>query len=308
MTRSARFHASPYLLLALTAFFWALNWVIGRGLAGHVSPLVLSFVRWILAVAVVLPFAWGQLQEHRALIRRHWRTLAWLGFWGTGLQNAFSYMGLQYTTATNGVILNSAMPILIVLIGWLLYRDTITRVQAAGAALSLAGILVIITRGDPAALARLSFNKGDLIIVLGLVFWSTYTVFLRAKPAGLPPLAFLACCGIAGSVVMAPLAIAEMLFFGGHVEVNEATLAAMAYLGIFPSVLAYLFWNRGVAEVGPQVAGLFVHLMPAFGVLLAWLFLGERLHLFHAAGIALILAGIALASRGRREVLAAAVD
>ena len=301
MQRRATFHANPYLLLALTAFFWSLNWVTGRAIAGHVSPIVLTYLRWVVALAIMVPLAWREVWEHRAVIRAHWRSIAWLGFWGMGVQNAFTYVGLQYTTATNGVILNSSIPVMIVVLAWLVYRDTITRLQALGVALSLAGILAIMSRGEPAALARLSLNKGDLIVLTGMAVWAAYTVFLRAKPPGLPPLAMLTACGIVGFVLLTPLAAAEVLFFGGHAELTLASVAAIVYVGTFPSFVAYIFWNRGVAEVGPQVAGIFMHLMPAFGVVLAWLFLGERLYLFHWVGIALILAGIVLATRGDRR-------
>lgn len=303
MPRSARpFHASPYLLLSLTALFWSLNWVIGRAIAGHVTPFALAFIRWTVASAVMMPFAWPGIRAHRAVIRKHWKTIAWLGFWGTGLHNVFAYFGLQYTTATNGVILNSAIPVMIIVLGWLFYRDTITRVQGLGVAISLAGVLAILTRGDPSVLARMSLNKGDLIVLAGMTFWAAYTIFLRMKPAELPGLAMLACCGCVGVALLAPLFACEMVFFGGRVEIRPATVAAMAFVGIFPSFVAYVFWNHAVAEVGSNVAGIFMHLMPAFGSALAWLFLGERIQAFHLAGIALILAGITLTTRGRRAL------
>jgi drug/metabolite transporter (DMT)-like permease len=300
VARLSGFHASPYLLLTLTAFFWSLNWVIGRAIVGHVSPFAMTFFRWVVAVAVMMPFAWPQIRAHWPVIRKSWRTIVWLGFWGTGLHNAFAYVGLQYTTATNGVILNSSIPIMIIVLGWIFYRETITRLQAVGVAISMAGIVAIITRGDLAALAGLSLNKGDLIVLAGMGFWAAYTVFLRMKPAGMPGLAMLACCGCVGAALLAPLFAFEMLFLDGHVELTAATVAAMLYVGIFPSFVGYIFWNRGVAEVGPNVAGIFVHLMPAFGALLAWLFLDESIQLFHIVGIALILAGIALTTRGHR--------
>ena len=296
------FHASPYLLLSLTSLFWSLNWVIGRAIVGHVTPLTLTWIRWIVAVGAMMPFAWPGIRAHWPVIRRNWKVIAWLGFWGTGLHNAFAYVGLQYTTATNGVILNSAIPILIILLGWLIYRETITRLQSFGVAVSLAGILAIICRGDPAVLAQLEMNKGDLIVLFGMVFWAAYTVFLRMKPAELPGLTLLACCGCVGIVLLTPLMLTEMWMLGGHVEFNPATIAAMFYVGIFPSFVGYVFWNRGVQEVGPNIAGIFVHLMPAFGAILAWLFLDERIYLFHVVGIALILVGIALTTRGRRAV------
>jgi drug/metabolite transporter (DMT)-like permease len=301
-TRVAAFHVSPYFLLTCTVFTWSLNWVIGRAIVGHVSPLALTFIRWVVAVAVMLPFAWPQIRAHWPAIRRHWKTIAWLGFWGTGLHNAFAYVGLQYTTATNGVILNSSIPIMIVLLGWAVYRDTLTRLQALGVGISVLGIMTIIVRGDPAVLATLSLNKGDLILLVGMVFWAAYTVFLRMKPAELPGLAMLACCGMVGVMLLLPLFVIEMLFFEGRVEFTIPTVLAMLYVGIFPSFVGYVFWNKAVAEVGSNVAGIFVHLMPAFGALLAWIFLDERIQAFHFVGIALILAGITLATRRRRVV------
>ena len=300
--RATAFHASPYLLLSLTSLFWSLNWVIGRAIVGHVSPLALTFIRWTVAIAIMMPFAWPEIRAHWPAVRRHWKVIAWLGFWGTGLHNAFAYVGLQYTTATNGAILNSSIPIFIILLGWLVYRDTITRVQALGVAISLTGVVAILTRGDPRVIADLSLNRGDLIVLVGMVFWAAYTVFLRMKPAELPGLAMLTCCGVFGVALLFPLFLIEMAFFGGRVEFTPATLGAMLYLGVFPSFVGYVFWNKAVAEVGANVAGIFVHLMPVFVSLLAWLFLGERIHFFHVAGIALILAGIALTSRGRRAV------
>lgn len=300
--------ASPYLLLSVTSLFWSLNWVVGKaivpqaGAPGAVSPLTLTFIRWVIAVAAMMPFAWPLIRAHWPVVVAHWKSIAWIGFWGTGLHNAFAYVGLQYTTATNGVILNSAIPVLIILTGWIVYRDTITRGQAVGVAVSLAGVMAVLTGGDPAVLARLSLNRGDLIVLAGMVFWAVYTVLLRTRPAVLPGLALLACCGVVGVALLAPLCAVELVFLGGRVEFTPASVAAMLYVGIFPSFIGYVFWNRAVAQVGSNVAGIFIHLMPAFGSLLAWLFLDERFEAFHLAGIALILAGVWLTARGRRTL------
>jgi len=303
MTRRApTFHASPYLLLTLTILFWSVNWIIGRAIAGHVTPFALAYIRWVVAVAVMLPFAWSELVAHREAIRRHWKVIAWLAFWGTGLHNVFAYAGLQYTTATNGVILNSAVPMMIVVLGWAVYRDTITQTQVLGIAVSMAGVGTILTRGDPTVIATLSLNKGDLIVVVGMLFWAAYTIFLRMKPAELSGMALLMSCAIVGVALLTPVFLFEMLFLGGHVEFTPATIGAMIYVGIFPSFVGYVFWNRAVAEVGSNVAGIFMHLMPVFGSLLAWIFLGERIMAFHLVGIALILGGITLMTRGRRAV------
>lgn len=275
--------------------------MIGKAVVGSISPLTLTFIRWVIAVAVMMPFAYPLIRAHWPVVKANWKAIAWIGFWGTGLRNTFAYVGLHYTTATNGVILNSSIPILIIVTGWLVYRDTITRVQALGVAISLGGVLAVLTRGDAAVLASFTLNRGDLIVLAGMVFWAVYTVPLRMKPAELPGLALLACCGTVGVALLAPLAAAELIFLGGKVDLTPATVAAMLYVGIFPSFIGYVFWNRAVAEVGPNVAGIFIHLMPAFGSLLAWMFLDERIELFHLVGIALILAGIWLTARGQRS-------
>src|SRR5215813_13560448 len=165
MTSRPGLHASPYLLLTLTSFFWSLNWVIRRAMVGHVTPFTLAFVRWVVAVAVMLPFAWSEIRAHWPQIRRDWKVVAWLGFWGTGLHNLFAYVGLQYTTATNGVMLNSAIPILIILLGWVVYRDLLTRLQLLGVAISLSGVLAVLTGGDASVLTHLELNKGDVIVL-----------------------------------------------------------------------------------------------------------------------------------------------
>ena len=292
--------ASPYLLLSLTSLVWSLNWIVGKAVVGTVSPLTLTFARWLVAVLAMLPFAWPQIRAHWPLIRKRWRWIAWVGFWGTGVHNAFAYVGLQYTTATNGLLLNSALPMMIVITGWAIYRDTITVRQALGVAASFGGVMAILTRGDIGALASLTLNRGDVIVVSGMIFWAIYTVLLRTKPAGLPPLAMLACCACVGLVLLAPMAAVEILVWGGGIELTPGAFAAILYVGLFPSFIGYVFWNRAVSEVGANVAGLFVHLMPVFGSLLAWLFLDERLHLFHLGGAVLIVAGIVLTSRGAR--------
>jgi drug/metabolite transporter (DMT)-like permease len=299
-SRTSGWHASPYLLLTLTAFIWSLNWIVGRAIVGHVSPIALTFIRWSIAIAILMPFALPMIRANWHVVRRDWKTIVWLAFWGTGLHNAFTYTGLNFTTATNGVILNSATPVIIVILSWALYRETITRLQAFGIGVSMIGVAVIVSRGDLAALARLAINMGDVIVLVGVTFWAAYTVFLRHKPADLPGLALLACCSCVGLVFLAPVVAIEAIAFGGKVEVTAATVAAMLYLGVFPSLVGYVFWNRAVAEVGPAVSGVFMHLMPPFGGILAWIFLDERIYLYHFAGIALILAGIALTTRGHR--------
>jgi len=288
--------ASAYLLLTLTALFWSANFVVGRGVQGTVPPIALAFWRWSVALCVLLPFALQPMLRERGTILRHWKMLVLLGVMGVGSFNTLVYIGLGSTTATNGILLNSAIPAIIVLLGWLFMGQRVSRLQTLGIVVSMAGVAAIIFRGDMSGALQLQVNRGDIWVFAAIVSWAVYTLLLRRRPAGIGSIAFLGTTMAVGWAANLPFFLAE-LATGARTELNLASVAAIAYTGVFPSVLAYLFWNRAVAEVGPAKAGMFVHLMPVFGAVLAMVFLGETLQLFHAAGFALILAGIVLATR-----------
>ncbi|MEO8383670.1 MAG: DMT family transporter [Betaproteobacteria bacterium] len=291
-------HISPYLLLSLTALFWSGNWVIGRAFVsdGQIPPVALAWWRWAIALVTMLPFALPQVLRHRATLWQHRKMVLALGLIGTGFHNLLSYVGLQYTTATNGVMLNSAIPVLIIMLGVMFFRQSVTSKQLLGVAVSLAGVLTILTKGHPEALATLQFNRGDLIVLGSMMLWALYTLLLKWRPDGVPGLALLTVCASIGLMAMTPIYGWEIAN-GKSIQWSFGVTAALLYLGVFPSLIGYIFWNRAVEEVGANVAGLFVHLMPVFGSLLAWLFLGERMFWFHVFGIALIFAGIFLTTR-----------
>src|SRR5437879_9126234 len=154
---------SPYLLLTLTPLFWACNWILGRGLHAEIPPLAMTFYRWAFAIAFMLPFALPQVRRQWPLIRVHWRVLLLLGVLGVGAHNALAYLGLNYTTATNGVILNSFIPVMIVAFSWIFLRERLSSVQLAGIAISLTGVLTILSGGSLAALIAFRLNGGDQI-------------------------------------------------------------------------------------------------------------------------------------------------
>jgi len=258
--------------------------------------------RWVGALLILLPFTWRGLWRQRQLLAQHWPLLALLAVLGITNYNTFAYLGLQDTTATNGVLLNSVTPVVIVALSFLLLGMPIRAVQLGGILLSLAGVAVIATEGRPQQLAGLALNRGDLWIIAAALDWALYSVCLRWRPAGLAPATFLTAIVAIGLVPLAPLYAWE-LGTGEHVAVNAVNLAAIGYVALFPSVLAYLFWNRAVAEMGPNRAGQYVHLMPVFGALLAVLLLGEALQLFHLMGALLIGGGILLATDAARRGL-----
>jgi drug/metabolite transporter (DMT)-like permease len=299
--------ASPYLLLTLTPFFWSCNWIIGRALHEDIPPMGMTFFRWLFALLILAPFALPPLKRDWPLIRANLKTMLLLGAIGVGSHNALAYLGLNYTTATNGVILNSCIPVMIIAMAWIFFRERLAPLQLAGVAISLCGVLAILSQGSLEVLAAFRLNRGDLLVILSMAMWSLYTILLRRRPPGLNMLSFLFVLAVVGDLVVLPFWIGEMAL-GWYIAWTPATLAALLSVALFSSVLAYIFWNRGVEAVGAQVAGLFIHLMPVFGVILAWLFLDERLQVHHVAGIALILTGIALTTRRGRAVAPAGTD
>lgn len=298
---SANRRWSPiWLLAALPPLFWAGNFVLARALHMEITPVALSFWRWAIALLILLPFVYSGLWRQRSLLRRHWPVLTLFAVLGITNYNTFAYLGLQHTTATNGVLLSSVTPVVIVALSFLLFRVPLRGVQLLGILLSLAGVVLIATEGRPVMLARLELNRGDLWILAASLDWALYSVFLRWRPAGLEAKTFLAAIITIGLLPLAVL-YAWDLAAGHRFALNATNLAAIGYVALFPSVLAYVFWNRAVAEMGPNRTGQYLHLMPAFGAALAILLLGERLQAFHLVGAVMIAAGIVLATVGKER-------
>jgi drug/metabolite transporter (DMT)-like permease len=285
----------PYLLLSLTALFWAGNIVSARYAAGQIPPVTLAFIRWSGAFALVLPFAWPHLRRDWPAIRSHFALMTVLSVTGISAYNTMAYWGLQYTEAINGLLLQSTNPLHIALWTFILFGERLTRTQTLGIFVSLAGVIVIICRGDPAVLATLAFNPGDLWIFAALITNGIYSALLRRRPA-IHPVSFLAFTFGWGALFLVPLQVWEIA--SGHImQVNATTVSVLTYIVIFPGLLAYHFFNRGIELIGPNRAAPFLHLIPVFGSILAIAFLGERLALFHVLGYALVLAGIVTATR-----------
>ena len=295
-----RIPAPPTLLLVLASLFWAGNFVLGRAVSGRVPPVALAFWRWVLALALLLPLSWRSLRAQAPALRRAWPVVAALGVLGVGSFSTLVYVGLRDTTATNAVLLNSVCPALIVAISFAAGAGRATPGQLLGIAVSLAGVVTIVSQGSLSTLRALSVNAGDLWVLAAVLAWAIYTVLLRRRPPGVDALALLTVLVAVGVVWIAPFYAWEMAR-GESMRLDLVTVASVAYVGVFPSVLSYAFWNQAVGEVGPSRAGVFIHLLPAFGSLLAILLLGEAFRAFHAAGIGLILLGVTLAGRAPRR-------
>lgn len=285
----------PYLLLSLTSLFWAGNIVLARHVGNHVPPITLSMIRWFGVFLILLPFAWPHLKQDWLVLRANLPLLLFLSLIGFAYNNAISFWAMQYTQALNALLIQSAGPLFVALWSLILFGVRLTGAQLAGITISLAGVLIIILRGDLSALASISFNRGDIMFASSLVSFGLYSALIPRRPVThqLSLISFTTCCG---ALMLVPFAIWEYST-GVTFKFDTLTLATLGYTLIFPSTLAYLFFNRGLALIGPNRAAPFFHLVPVFGSAMAILLLGEQLQLFHLIGYALVLAGVVIASR-----------
>jgi drug/metabolite transporter (DMT)-like permease len=290
----------PYAGLVVTTLCWAGNWVVGRAIRDAMPPIALNFWRWTVALVILAPFALPRLRGKGPVLRRRAPILFALGATGIALFQVLVYLGLRSTTTVNAVLMNSAAPLFIILCAWLMERDRASLRQILGMLISFCGIVVIMEKGDLAGLADFRFDVGDLVIFAAMPVWGVYSVLLKRRPRELDGLGLLFASGAAGLLLLAPAYVAETLWFRAPTA-SLASAAAVLYVALFASLLAYFCWNYGVAAVGPNRSGFMLHLLPAFGTLLAIVANGESIYRYHFAGIATILMGVLLAttSRGR---------
>ncbi|MEZ2406391.1 drug/metabolite transporter (DMT)-like permease [Bosea sp. OAE752] len=291
--------ASAYWLAVLPPLFWSGNFLIARLMRDAIPPVQMSFCRWSLALLILAPFCWRPIADSWPRIRGNMPFLALLGAIGVTAFNCFVYAALHYTSIANAALVNSLLPVVTFLLAYLILRETLKPRQLAGIALSLCGAVLVIGRGDPTRLAGLALNGGDLLVFAGMSCWALYTVLIRWRPAGLPPIALLGVTVCFGVLFHLPGVGWEYSTQGGFAP-TAAIAGALLYFAIFPSVLAYIFWNRSVATLGPGKTGMFMHLLPPSSALLGFVVLGETITWFHLAGFAIITVGIWLVTAAPR--------
>jgi drug/metabolite transporter (DMT)-like permease len=285
----------PRLLMLLTGLFWAGNAIVARSVAGEVPPIALAFWRWAVAALVVLPFAWPHVRRDAKALLANWQIMLVLSALGIAFFNAGLYLAAQSTTALNIVMLQTMVPVLIVVASYVLFRDTVSVRQGIGIGISLAGALMLISHGTPEILTGLEFNNGDLWMLAAGVSYAIYAALLRRRPA-VHGVSFLFATFVVGAALLLPFYVGESLH-GRPMPLTWHALLAVGYVAVFASVVAYYCFNRSVELLGANTAGLSVHLVPVFGTILAIVLLGEQPHIYHVLGIGLIACGILLATR-----------
>jgi drug/metabolite transporter (DMT)-like permease len=285
----------PYLLLSLASLFWAVNIVLGRYVAGHVPPITMSCVRWLGAVLMLWPFAAAHLRRDWPAIRARLPLMLILSVSGFAFSNTLSYWSLQYTQALNALLIQSSGPLFVALWSLLLFGVRLTWAQLAGITLSLVGVMTIIMRGDIGAIASIQFNKGDVMFASAVLSFGLYSALMPRRPLmhQISLITFTTGCS---ALFLIPFSVWEFSS-GLTLKFDALTIATLIYVVIFPSALAYLFFNRGVELIGPNRASPFLHLVPVFGSAMAVLLLGEQPQLFHLIGYVMVFAGVVIASR-----------
>ncbi len=293
--RFRTFTYSPLLFSIAAPLLWGSNFAVGRAVRGDVAPLDLNYWRWVVALCVLLPLTWPSLRRRLPLLLRHWRLVLALAALGVAGFNSVLYAALTRTTTTNAALIFATTPLIVVPISAWLLRERVGSRQLLGLALSLAGVAVVVCRGDLGALLGLRPNDGDLLVVAAVVIWALFSVLLKLRPPELPPLVLLTAITAVGVLALTPAAAVAGSGFAGLARAPLAALTGIVYLGLFAAALAFFLWTKGVAALGPARASQFLHLVPLSGVVLAWLFLGETLSAGQAAGAVGIAVGIAVA-------------
>ena len=294
---------NPYLVLATVALFWGGNAIAGKLAVGHVSPMMLTLLRWSFACLFMAPFAIPVARREWPLIRKNLAFLFALGAVGFACFNALFYLSLNYTTAINVTIEQSAMPLIVFLANFVLFRTGVALFQIIGFSLTLIGVALTAAHGSPAALLALDLNRGDALMMAAVILYGLYTVALKFKPA-LDWRSTIFALSLAALLVAIPFALVEQAI--GQTQTPDLQgLGAALYTAIFPSLLGQALYIRGVELIGPNRANLFINLVPIFGAILAVAILGETLHGYHMAALAFVIGGILLAERGIKRPIPA---
>ncbi|MBF0241498.1 MAG: DMT family transporter [Desulfamplus sp.] len=287
---------SAYILFTIAVLSWALNTVLAKGMISEIKPISLSFFRWFTALCFILPFGLRRVIEQKEIIKANWLKIVILSIFSISLYNSLLYYSAQFTTATNISFVIASTPAITFILSWIFLRQQESILKVIGMLISLIGMLFIVFKGSLSNLFSLVVNIGDLIVFIAVVSWSIYSVLFKYIKLNIDPVAFLTITIIAGLPFILPFYIWE-IFVYGLFAINTTNISIILFLGLFPSIVSYLCWNEGVKRAGPNMASIFLYLIPVFASVIAFIYLGERLYFYHIAGGVLIAAGLILYCR-----------
>ena len=283
------------LYLVIPPVLWAGNSVVGRFASDFIGPFSLSFFRWLIASMLLFLFAAKPLYLHRKLVLKNWKRLIVLGVLGTGVFNTLLYLGLNSTSASNAGIILATLPVIIMLLNYFAGMERASGIQILGMIVSLGGVIWVITHGKLSHLIQFEFNSGDLTILFAISTWALYSVLLKPlRPSDLPTLPFLLIQFLIGVVFIFPFFVYEQSL-GSVIIWNKQSWLILAYVGLFPSLIAFFFWQQGVALGGTNIAGFFYPLITPITAAFAYVFLDESFDKTQIIGAALVIGGVMLA-------------
>ena len=286
-----------YLLLILTTLFWSGNFIVGKAASIYqIPPFSLNFYRWLFAFLILLPFTFKEILSHKKYILDNISFFIILGITSITIFNSIVYYSLYYTQVISGVLMISTIPVWIMFIASILKIEKTNLFQIIGVILSLTGVVFIITKADIKLIKSLDFNKGDLSMVVAMFAWATYSALLRKKTYEISQIALLEIIIICGLVFLIPIYFIEMSS-GNLIILGKPFILTLTYVVLFPGILAFLFWIKGIAIIGANRAGVFLHLMPIFGALMAMVIFKEKFMFYHSLGAIFIIAGITLSNK-----------
>ena len=290
-----------YLLLILTTLFWSGNFIVGKAASIYqIPPFSLNFYRWLFAFLILLPFTFKEILSHKKYILDNISFFIILGITSITIFNSIVYYSLYYTQVISGVLMISTIPVWIMFIASILKIEKTNLFQIIGVILSLTGVMFIITKADIELIKSLDFNKGDLSMVVAMFAWATYSVLLRKKTYEISQIALLEIIIICGLVFLIPIYFIEMSS-GNLIILGKPFILTLTYVVLFPGILAFLFWIKGIAIIGANRAGVFLHLMPIFGALMAMVIFKEKFMFYHFLGAIFIIAGITLSNKNKKN-------
>ncbi|MFD1706763.1 DMT family transporter [Siminovitchia sediminis] len=286
--------SSPYLWLILATMFWGGNFAVGRALVHDVPPFTMSFIRWFIALLILLPFVWKEYHTAKELMIKQWKIIGILSLTGIAAFNSLSYVAVQYTTSINASLVNGLAPGLIILMSFIFLKERMLKIQLTGVIISLIGVLWIVTQGSIHTFMTLAFNNGDLIMLFGVLAWVIYSIYMKAAAAGLPKMALFISTIFVGLIILAPFAAWEFYRDPAPLQLGMPQVISLLYLGIFPSILSFVLWNKALLMLGPSKASVFLNFTLLFATIFSILFLHEKLLVSQVIGGILMILGVVL--------------
>ncbi len=298
---SKKNNTKAYIFLTLSALFWSGNFIVGKAASIYeIPPFSLNFYRWLFAFLILFPFTYNEVIEKKDYIFQNLGFFIILGITSITIFNSIVYYSLYYTQVISGVLMISTIPVWIMFIASILKIEKTNLFQIIGVILSLTGVLFIITKADIEIIKNLNFNKGDLSMVVAMLAWAIYSALLRKKTHPISQMGLLEIIIICGFVFLIPVYFIEMSF-GSKIVFGMPFILTLGYVVLFPGIFAFLFWIKGIDIIGANRAGVFLHLMPIFGALMAMIIFKEKFMFYHFLGAIFIIAGITLSNKSKKN-------